>query len=72
MLRQRLALLPYGHKFREYRRLIFQLIGSRKHVEKFNDLIDSSTRNFLVELNQSPERLVKHIQKYVIFYLSSP
>ena len=59
-----LALLPYGNKFREYRRLIFQLIGSRKNMERFVPLVEAKTRAFVHELNQDPARLVKLIQKY--------
>ena len=58
-----LALLPYGEKFREYRRLMAQLIGSRKHVARFNPLIDSSTRDFVVHMAKEPTKFVKHIQK---------
>ncbi|KAI0824638.1 cytochrome P450 [Trametes gibbosa] len=58
-----LALLPYGNKFREYRRLIFQLIGSKKNMERFQPLIEDKTRDFIVELYKEPRSLIKHIQK---------
>ncbi|RPD66667.1 cytochrome P450 [Lentinus tigrinus ALCF2SS1-7] len=58
-----LALLPYGNKFREYRRLLFQLIGSRKNMERFVPLVDSKTRAFVYELYKEPNTLLKHIQK---------
>ena len=67
-----LALLPYGNKFREYRRMIFQLIGSRKHVAGYAPLLDSSTRDLVVDLARDPSKLVKHIQKYVMLTSSSP
>ncbi|KAH9927106.1 cytochrome P450 [Epithele typhae] len=57
-----LVLLPYGNNFREYRRLIFQLIGSRKNMERFQPIVDNATRDFVLDLAQTPEKLVKHIQ----------
>ncbi|KAI0637904.1 cytochrome P450 [Trametes polyzona] len=58
-----LALLPYGNKFREYRRLIFQLIGSKKNMERFQPLVEEKTRDFIVELYQDPTDLLKHVRK---------
>lgn len=59
-----LVLLPYGNKFREYRRLIFQLIGSKKNMERFTPLVESRTRDFISQVYQEPTKLVNHIQKY--------
>ena len=61
-----LALLPYGNKFREYRRLIFQLIGSRKNMERFMPLVENKTRDLVFEIFQEPNELLKHIRKSVI------
>ncbi|KAL7282185.1 hypothetical protein ACG7TL_003654 [Trametes sanguinea] len=58
-----LALLPYGNKFREYRRLIFQLIGSRKNMERFMPLVENKTRDLITEIYQQPNELLKHIRK---------
>ncbi|KAI9001294.1 cytochrome P450 [Trametes punicea] len=58
-----LALLPYGNTFREYRRLIFQLIGSRKHMERFVPLVEAKTRDFITEIFEEPHELLKHIRK---------
>ncbi|KAI0332487.1 cytochrome P450 [Cubamyces sp. BRFM 1775] len=58
-----LALLPYGNKFREYRRLIFQLIGSRKNMERFMPLVENKTRDLVFEIFQEPNELLKHIRK---------
>ncbi|KAI0370176.1 cytochrome P450 [Pilatotrama ljubarskyi] len=58
-----LALLPYGNQFREYRRLIFQLIGSRKNMERFMPLVETKTRDFIVELYKEPTDLLKHVRK---------
>ncbi|EIW61897.1 cytochrome P450 [Trametes versicolor FP-101664 SS1] len=58
-----LALLPYGNKFREYRRLIFQLIGSKKNMERFIPLVEEKTRDFVVEVYQQPTELLKHVRK---------
>ncbi|KAI0771956.1 cytochrome P450 [Trametes elegans] len=58
-----LALLPYGNRFREYRRLIFQLIGSKKNMERFMPLVEAKTRDFVFELYSEPTGLLKHIRK---------
>ena len=60
-----LALQPYGNSFREYRRLVFQFIGTKKNMERFVPLVESSTRDFIVELYEEPARRLKHIQKCV-------
>ncbi|KAH9850081.1 cytochrome P450 [Lenzites betulinus] len=58
-----LILLPYGNKFREYRRLISQLIGSKKSVERFGPLIQNKTEDFVIDMYKEPLDRVKHIQK---------
>ncbi|RDX53247.1 cytochrome P450 [Lentinus brumalis] len=58
-----LALLPYGNQFREYRRLLSQLIGTRKNMERFVPLVEDKTRAFVYELYKEPTDLLKHIRK---------
>ncbi|KAI0751469.1 cytochrome P450 [Daedaleopsis nitida] len=58
-----LALLPYGNMFREYRRMISQLIGSKKSMERFYPLLDTCTRDFVSEVYQEPNELLKHIRR---------
>lgn len=60
-----LILVPYGATFREYRRLIFQFMGSKKHLERFQPLLEDKARDFIVNLYKDPVNRVKHIQQYV-------
>ena len=57
------VLLPYGNMFREYRRMMAQLIGSRKNTENFFPLLDTCTRAFIFEVYKNPDELLKHIRK---------
>ncbi|TBU32655.1 cytochrome P450 [Dichomitus squalens] len=58
-----LVLQPYGNTFREHRRMIFQLIGSKKNMARFVPLVDAKTRDFITEVYREPESLLKHIRK---------
>ncbi|OBZ76382.1 O-methylsterigmatocystin oxidoreductase [Grifola frondosa] len=58
-----LVLLPYGNTFREYRRLLFQLIGTRQSVTLLHPFLDEQTRNFIVRLHGAPNDVVKQVRK---------
>ncbi|EMD40455.1 hypothetical protein CERSUDRAFT_80124 [Gelatoporia subvermispora B] len=58
-----LALLRYGNVFRETRRLLSQLIGSRKHLEKFHGHLETETRKFLYRLMRHPDNVGKQVRK---------
>ncbi|OCH95986.1 cytochrome P450 [Obba rivulosa] len=58
-----LVLLRYGTVFRETRRLFSQLIGSRKHVERFHSLFEVETRKFLYRLMRHPDDVGKQVRK---------
>ncbi|OCH95985.1 cytochrome P450 [Obba rivulosa] len=58
-----LVLLRYGTVFRETRRLFSQLIGSRKHVERFHSLFEAETRKFLYRLMRHPDDVGKQVRK---------
>ena len=58
-----LALTRYGERFREYRRFIARLIGSRPLVEKNSELTQQETRKFLRQLLKSPNNVARHIRK---------
>ncbi|KAH9849090.1 cytochrome P450 [Lenzites betulinus] len=57
-----LVLVPYGSKFREYRRLFFQFIGSKKHVERFQPLVESQARTLIGRLYKDPSKRIKDVQ----------
>ncbi|EMD32352.1 hypothetical protein CERSUDRAFT_161722, partial [Gelatoporia subvermispora B] len=58
-----LALFRYGNVFHETRRLLSQLIGSRKHLEKFHGHLETETRKFLYRLMRHPDNVGKQVRK---------
>ncbi|TFK43282.1 cytochrome P450 [Crucibulum laeve] len=58
-----LVLLPYGDRFRRYRRLFHKLIGSPVAMKRFHHVEELETRRFLRNLLLNPEDLPKHIRK---------
>ena len=64
---QILVLLRYGSEFREYRRLMARVLGSRKSVEAFVPIIEEQTGKLLVRLLREPASdLASQIRKYVL------
>lgn len=63
---QILVLLRYGNQFREYRRLMARVLGSRKSVESFVPIIEEQTGKLLSRLLREPTAdLPSQIRKYV-------
>ncbi|KAF9008812.1 cytochrome P450 [Cyathus striatus] len=58
-----LVLLPYGDRFRRYRRLLHKLIGSQAMMKQFYPVIEQETRKFLRRLVPLPDDLVSNIRK---------
>ncbi len=64
---QILVLLRYGGQFREYRRLMARVLGSRKSVNAFTPVIEEQTCQLLVRLLRKPTSdLPSQIRKYVL------
>lgn len=66
-----LVLLHYGSRFREYRRLFSQLIGSRKMVASYAQHMEAETSRFLARLLRQPDQLAKQVRKFVSLTLTS-
>ncbi|GJE86541.1 cytochrome P450 [Phanerochaete sordida] len=60
---QLLALLPYGERFREYRRFMAKLIGSKTHMVRHLPLVEHETRSFLRRLLRHPDAVTADIRK---------
>ena len=60
-----LALLPYGDRFRRYRRLFHNLIGSQAIMKQYLPAEEHETRRFLRRVLAKPEDLSSHIRWYV-------
>lgn len=58
-----LVLVPYGERFRSYRRYFHQLIGSSISMSHFHPIEEAETHNFLKHLLSEPQDLAKHIRK---------
>ncbi|KAF7355007.1 hypothetical protein MSAN_01416200 [Mycena sanguinolenta] len=58
-----LVLLPYGDRFRRFRRLFHNIIGSRSAMKQFFPVEELETRRFLRRVLAKPGDLRKHIRK---------
>ncbi|KAJ6539005.1 cytochrome P450 [Mycena capillaripes] len=58
-----LVLLPYGDRFRRFRRLFHNIIGSRTGIKQFLPIEELETRRFLRRVLAKPGDLPKHIRK---------
>ncbi|KAJ7755646.1 cytochrome P450 [Mycena maculata] len=58
-----LVLLPYGDRFRRFRRLFHNIIGSRTAIKQFLPIEELETRRFLRRVLAKPGDLPKHIRK---------
>ncbi|KAI9001296.1 cytochrome P450 [Trametes punicea] len=54
---------PYGPRLREMRKMLAQVLASRKSVARFHPLIEDETRHFLLGLRHRPESLVADLYK---------
>ena len=60
---QSLALTQYGPRFRETRKYMGKLMGTRASAEKFAPLQEKETAKFLARVMGDPSSLVKQIRK---------
>ena len=58
-----LALTQYGPRFREFRKFMSRLIGTRTSMEKFAPLQERETAKFLARIMVDPGSLVHQIRK---------
>ncbi|KAL1743914.1 cytochrome P450 [Schizophyllum fasciatum] len=61
--RNTLVLLPYGDRFRRFRRLFHHSIGTRASVKHFHPAEEIETRRFLRRVLAQPDALAAHIRK---------
>jgi cytochrome P450 len=57
-----LPLLPYGDRFRRYRRNFHQVIGSRAAADVYNEIEEVETRRFLKRVLANPDQLQQHVR----------
>lgn len=58
-----LVLIPYGDRFRLYRKNIAKYIGGTTQVRELHPLIEASTRRFLQRTLAKPDDLMTHLRK---------
>lgn len=63
-----LALLPYGERFRRYRRLFHSLIGNQSMIRRFYPHEELEARKFLRRILAKPDDLAAHVRKYVSLF----
>ncbi|KAJ8583010.1 cytochrome P450 [Rhizopogon salebrosus TDB-379] len=57
-----LALLPYGDRFRWYRKNFHRVIGSRTAMKVYNPIEEIETHRFLKRVLANPEELMEHVR----------
>lgn len=57
-----LVLLPYGDRFREYRKNFARVIGSRAAMETYHPVEEMETHRFLQRVLAKPAELSKHVR----------
>lgn len=67
-----LVLLPYGERFRTYRRYIATWIGGHTQVEKHVALEERETQKLLSQLLHDPDDFLAHIRRYVTILFACP
>jgi hypothetical protein len=60
-----LVLLPYGDRFRRYRKLFHSLIGSQATMKQYYPAEELETKRFLHRILMKPDDLQGHIRKWV-------
>lgn len=58
-----LVLIPYGDRFRRYRKNIAKYIGGTAQLKQLHPLIEASTRKFLQWTLTKPDDLMVHLRK---------
>ena len=61
-----LALTQYNDRFRDFRRYLSRVMGTKNALRPFHGLIETESRKFLRRLIQTPEDVHEHIRKYVL------
>lgn len=60
-----LPFLPYGDRFRQQRKNLHRVIGSRTAVGVYNEIEEAETRQFLKRVLAKPDRLQEHVRHTV-------
>ena len=61
-----LVLIPYGDRFRNYRKMFHQLIGTHTAMSNFHHIEELETHRLLKRILAKPEEVAAHVRKYVL------
>lgn len=62
-----LVLTPYGDRFRTYRKLFHQVIGTHSAMMNFHPIEEKETHGFLKRILVNPDALPDHVRRCVSF-----
>ena len=57
-----IILTNYNDRFRQYRKLLYRLLGTRNSTAAFNSIEEEEHRRFLRNVLRKPEDLANHIR----------
>lgn len=60
-----LVLIPYGERFRNFRKMFHQVIGTNAAMAKFHTIEELETHRFLQLLLDRPKEFANHVRVYV-------
>jgi len=58
-----LVLIPYGERFRNYRKMFHQVIGTPSAMSAYHSVEEHETLRFLQRILVDPDNLAAHIRK---------
>ena len=58
-----LGFMPYGSRFREFRKYMNRSIGTRASVEKYAPLLERETAKLMARVTADPGSLAQYIRK---------
>jgi hypothetical protein len=58
-----LVLVPYGDRFRTYRKLFHHIIGTHAAMSKFHPVEEEETQKFLKLLLARPQEFASHVRR---------
>lgn len=55
--------VPFGEEFRQHRRLMHRVLGTRSSMAPFLPLVEAESHRLLKHILDEPESIVKHLKR---------
>lgn len=55
--------VPFGEEFRQHRKLMHHVLGTRSNMAPFLPLVELETHRILKHILDEPESIVKHLKR---------